>query len=381
MRFHPYRRSPYKPKPQYTLFHHQHSAVEFLKHNYKLGKPGTIMAISMGLGKTLIALHFFVQTVLKKNKKSKLLFITKRDIQSHIHSEIDRFVPKSKRDKITVSSYQEAWSNFTLFMGMGLIVVMDESHEVYQQKNIEKKCSCLHRTFTILLTGTAGSKREQQAQWRVLLARPYFEPPIVFEPPESAQSIITKPENITLQMDLNQEQLKSYQSEVQKALELKGIQLHHKLTQIRKALSATKIPLALQIIHNSLQNRAKIAVVSAFNSTLTELQLHLPRQVVSVCFRNKPSNRAYNLQGFLKSPDKKVLLVSTNFGSMGIDLGCCQGMLLMEPCWKHYVFRQTNARLSRIGQVQNQQIVTLLTEAGLEKKLYAVNSTNPIVMD
>ena len=320
----------------------------------------------MGLGKTRIALEL-VQIF---GPGSRLLFVTPVAVVPHINAEIQQFLPDHRHASVTVTSYTGLQIDVSTD-----VLVIDECHAMYNKKQLVGRLSKITRRFCVLLTGSAGSTHEIKAMWDKLVLSPT--PPLVFryDPPPLRPPIIQPAQEHIVSLQMPSQMTEQYNSFVQDIRDAKGLQSVNRMLALRKWLATRKIPEVLRILNTSLMTRrsSKFVVFSSFNSVLLELQLSLGPQAVCVTGTVNANRRNILLSTFRDDVSKHVLLASLNLFSHGIDLGFCHGLLHVDPPWTRVSQLQTNARIARIGQVADQEIVFLVWANSLESRLVEAN--------
>jgi SNF2 family DNA or RNA helicase len=352
---------------------HQEDVIRFLHYQQNKKAQGTIIDLKMGLGKTFIVLRFFKE-MLYGFKAFKLLFITKHDILEHINEEVKITLNNCIRSTVQVKSYREIQKQGFENNSCD-ILVLDESHDIYQKKKLTHALGLIPRSFVVLLTGSAGSQREVQKQWEMLVdIQAITSDAIVYHANvKLLENVIKTANEYNIRLEMNESQRVYYETEVIKLKSSKKIMKVNNMRSLRKQLSVWKIPYVRNILKDAISNRLKIVVFSEFSSVLLQLRLALPQTGVVICDGSVQANQRHKrLQEFRKI-DNYILIASTNLFSHGIDLGFCNGLVYMEPPWKAFIQRQTNARIERLGQVSDQKILFVIFNNTLETKLLVSN--------
>jgi len=352
-------------------FPHQTEAINFLSEKYSICCPGTILNIKMGLGKTFIVLRFFMD-MLNKHNHLRLLFVTKHDIVDHIKNELNMEINGYFRRSVLVKSYREINYYDTCD-----ILVMDESHSVYNRKKVTETLALIPRRFSILLTGSAGSNREVKNQWKKLVdINDTYSTEIVFSLDDKlVENVVKSANEYNILLELTSSQQAYYQQKIETFKQCQqGIMKLNTMKKIRSKLSSWKIDYVTNVLKDAMNNCLKIVVFSEFASVLLQLRLALPEKGVVACDGTVQfKTRQKQLIDFREKDTNFILITSTNLFSHGVDLGFCHGLVHMEPPWQGYTQKQTNARIERIGQVSAQKILFVLFNNTLETKLLSMN--------
>jgi SNF2 family DNA or RNA helicase len=364
--------STYKPR---NPLPHQKYAMCFLHDQHENKKArGTIVHLKMGLGKTFIVLRFFLE-LLHRFKAFRLLFVTKHDIVAHIKEEVKIEMNSCLRSTVQVKSYREI--QYGSCDNSCDILVLDESHDIYQKKKLTCALTLIPRSFVVLLTGSAGSKREVQQQWETLVdTKDTASTAVVYRIDVKLLENVVKTaneHNVCLQMTASQEVYYEKQVAAFKCCK-QGIMKVNAMRSLRKNLSTFKIAYVTGVLQDAICKGLKIVVFSEFASVLLQLRLALPQRGVVACDGTVQSKqRQKQLREFRNNDNNHILVASTSLFSHGVDLGFCHGLVHMEPPWQGHTQRQTNARIERLGQVSAQKILFVLFQNTLETKLLASN--------
>jgi len=359
-------------QPRHPLAHQQDS-IRFLHYQQEKRAQGTIIHLKMGLGKTFIVLRFFHE-LLYSFEAFRLLFVTKHDIVEHINEEVRMELSGRIRQTVQVKSYRDI--QYGSVKNSCDILVLDECHNVYQKKKLIYALALIPRSFVVLLTGSAGSKREMQKQWEVLVdIKDIASTAIVYRIDVKLLENVVKTaneHNVYLEMSVSQKAY--YETQVAAFKCSKRIMKVNAMRSLRKNLSTWKIAYVTGVLRDAMHKGLKIVVFSEFSSVLLQLRLALPQTGVIACDGTiPPKQRQKQLIEFRHNDKNHILLASTILFSHGIDLGFCHGLVHMEPPWQGHTQRQSNARIERIGQVSSQQILFVLYKNTLETKLLSSN--------
>jgi SNF2 family DNA or RNA helicase len=251
------------------------------------------------------------------------------------------------------------------------IIVLDESHEIYTKKKIISNCQeKFKNAFKILLSGSTGSHREQQLQWNNLVCK---ESEIIIFKSDKLSNVVNNVDEQILSFDMTETESTMYTLKKNKIQSLsKGLEIMHSMRSLREWLASLKVKHLVLLLNRALKETdEKIVVFSNFNSILQSLRLELPADKIANAYASTPKKREHEIQLF--KADKRILLVSTNLSSHGLDLGHSKFLVHVEPPWTGVTQKQANARIVRIGQKENQEIFVLVMKETLESKLLASN--------
>ena len=353
-----YRFQPYtKLARKYILHHdfilqpHQISAIDHVTTAVQTGCDTCLIGMIMGCGKTLIALVCF-QRLFKD-----MLFITPRNAVNHITSQVDQYIPSEKINIMIVAHEDiEQYKNKTID-----IIVIDESHMLVKRTKFLLDVKTIQRRFTLLLTGTPGMDSEQSCQLKKLGGQQHAKSFLL----DKLDSL--RPPRLYLQyMRMTDKQSTHYKTLKLGAVSIAtGLSRYHQLKSIRETLSEWKSREIMEIIHRS-NITAKIVIFSEFNAPLLKLKELWPDMVCTVDF--SASQRSLAIHTFKNSAARVIALKVQHF-SHAVDLGFCNGIIFMEPIWRETTRRQAFARLTRLGQVMNQCVLSLVFVDTLETKL------------
>jgi SNF2 family DNA or RNA helicase len=358
--------SSQKAKLGIKLYEYQEDAISFLKRKFEQKLKGAIVDIPMGFGKTLIVLFFFriISESCSREAKLTMLFLTKQDIVAHIKNEIKKYVPYSLQNLIIVKPYSNQYE-------FADIIVVDESHEIFNKKKFTSNIQTIFKdAFTVLLSGSTGSTREVKLQWTNLVCTE--SEPVIFKS-DKLSNVVNVVKEQVLQFDMTETEHIKYNEKKNKIKSLSnGLEIMHSMKNLREWLAELKVKHLIVLLQRALKETdEKIVVFSSFNSILQALRLELPVNEVASMYASNPKKRAKEMELFKVC--KRILLVSTNLGSHGIDLGFVKFLIHVEPPWKGVTQCQANSRIMRIGQKANQEIFVLVMKQTLESKLLASN--------
>ena len=136
----------------------------------------------------------------------------------------------------------------------------------------------------------------------------------------------------------------------------------------RSGYESSKFSCILNIINHKKHAHEKIIIFSAFTQALEILGRFLNSQNYStILVDGSTSNRHKLFNQFKKSTSHNVLLLSSNVGSVGLNLQQANHVVLMEPWWNSVNGLQAEARCHRIGQTQSVHVWRLYMKKSIEE--------------
>jgi len=86
----------------------------------------------------------------------------------------------------------------------------------------------------------------------------------------------------------------------------------------------------------------------------------------------RPQDREKALQDIHKKSEIRVILISTKAGNSGLNLTCCNNVILVDPWWNPAVEEQAFDRAHRIGQTRDVNIYKLVVPDTVEDRILAL---------
>ena len=133
-----------------------------------------------------------------------------------------------------------------------------------------------------------------------------------------------------------------------------------------------KIDKALEIITRCLNDNKKIIVFSQFTSLLNKLKQKLDLLNKTYFYLDgstRPADRVELCNGFNKSKDINIFLISLKAGGTGLNLTSAEIVLHFDPWWNPAVENQATDRAHRIGQKNQVQVIKIITKGTVEEKI------------
>ncbi|MEK7097941.1 MAG: DEAD/DEAH box helicase, partial [Patescibacteria group bacterium] len=137
----------------------------------------------------------------------------------------------------------------------------------------------------------------------------------------------------------------------------------------------TKIAELMSIIDNVLATKEeKIVIFSQWERMTRLVKAELENRKVSLSYLHGgiPSHkRKFLLDDFHNNPACKVFL-STDAGSVGLNLQCASFMVNLDLPWNPAVLEQRIGRIYRHGQKKNVNVINLISKESIEERLLSV---------
>jgi superfamily II DNA or RNA helicase/predicted RNA-binding protein YlqC (UPF0109 family) len=419
---------------------------------------GACLADDMGLGKTLQALAI----ILEKSPDGPTLVVAPTSVCMNWHQEASRFAPTlrmhllgSKNRKklvqslrefdVLVTSYTLLQQEAKLFAGIDWqIIVLDEAQAI---KNMETKRSraamSLNGKFKLLTTGTPIENHLGEL-WNLFnfilpgllgtlesFNRKFAVPIERFEDHLARQKLkkIIRPfilrrnksqvleelpprTEITLQVEMNSEELAFYEAMRRKALEnltvnrqmlprskkVKGVstvpviknnakgytvRILAEIMKLRRAccnpklvmpecnIESSKLLLFEKVVDELLENRHKALVFSQFVGHLKIIRSFLDKKKIDYRYLDgsTPIKQREREVNAFQAGQGDLFLISLKAGGLGLNLTAADYVLHMDPWWNPAVEDQASDRAHRIGQVHPVTIYRLITQHTIEEKI------------
>lgn len=128
----------------------------------------------------------------------------------------------------------------------------------------------------------------------------------------------------------------------------------------------------------------KCVVFSFWTNTLKLVKHSLEHSRVSCLLYDGSLSRTKRdvvLQQFSEDPRIKVMLISITCGGQGLDLTPANHAFLLEPQWNPMLEEQAMARVHRLGQTKDVQLVRLIVERTWEEKIMRLQEGKRMLAD
>ncbi|ORY23357.1 SNF2 family N-terminal domain-domain-containing protein [Naematelia encephala] len=145
--------------------------------------------------------------------------------------------------------------------------------------------------------------------------------------------------------------------------------------------SSAKIRMLLKLladVETRSGSKEKTIVFSQFTSFLNLVEPFLRRAGIKYVrydgsMRNE--KRQESLEKIKSSPDVRVILISFKAGSTGLNLTCCNNVILMDLWWNPALEDQAFDRAHRLGQKLNVNIFKLTIESTVEDRILTLQDS------
>jgi SNF2 family DNA or RNA helicase len=412
----------------------------------------------MGLGKTLQALAI----ILEKAPNGPTLVIAPTSVCMNWLHEASRFAPtlrmhqlESRNRKklilslkefdVLVTSYTLLQQEAKLFAGIGWqIIVLDEAQAI---KNMETKRSRaamsltgrfkllttgtpienhlgeLWNLFNFILPGLLGSLESFNRRFAVPIERfgdnvakrklkKLIRPFMLRRNKAQVLEELPSRTEITLQVEMNAEELAFYEAMRRQALENLAVNrqmstLNRKVTGIRTVpvtinnakgytvkilaeimklrraccnpklvmpesdIESSKLHLFEKVVDELLENRHKALVFSQFVGHLQIIRYLLDKKKIEYRYLDgsTPMKQREREVDAFQSGQGDLFLISLKAGGLGLNLTAADYVIHMDPWWNPAVEDQASDRAHRIGQVRPVTIYRLITQHTIEEKI------------
>jgi superfamily II DNA or RNA helicase/predicted RNA-binding protein YlqC (UPF0109 family) len=418
---------------------------------------GACLADDMGLGKTLQALAI----ILEKAPNGPILVVAPTSVCMNWLQEANRFTPTLKmhllgsRDRkklvqslkefdVLVTSYTLLQQEAKLFAGIDWqIIVLDEAQAI---KNMETKRSRaamsltgkfrllttgtpienhlgeLWNLFNFILPGLLGSLESFNRRFAVPIERfgdhvarrklkKLIRPFILRRSKAQVLEELPPRTEITLQVEMNPEELAFYEAMRRQALEnltddrfstgrakkIKGVnsvpvtnnrkgltvKILAEIMKLRRAccnsklvmpesdIESSKLLLFEKVVDELLENRHKALVFSQFVGHLKIIRSFLDNKRIDYRYLDgsTPVKQREKEVNAFQAGRGDLFLISLKAGGLGLNLTAADYVIHMDPWWNPAVEDQASDRAHRIGQVHPVTIYRLVTKNTIEEKI------------
>jgi SNF2 family DNA or RNA helicase len=400
---------------------------------------GACLADDMGLGKTLQALAI----ILEKAPNGPTLVVAPTSVCMNWQQEANRFAPtlnmhllgsrnrkklvrSLKEFDVLVTSYTLLQQEAKLFAGIDWqIIVLDEAQAI---KNMETKRSraamSLNGRFKLLTTGTPIENHLSfNRRFAVPIERfgdhvakrklkKFIRPFILRRSKAQVLEELPPRTEITLQVEMNSEELAFYEAMRRQALEnltinrqkstrnrkVKGVnsipvitnnakgytvRIFAEIMKLRRAccnprlvmpesdIESSKLLLFEKVVDELLENRHKALVFSQFVGHLQIIRSFLDKKKIEYRYLDGSTpvkQRKREVDAF-QAGQGELFLISLKAGGLGLNLTAADYVIHMDPWWNPAVEDQASDRAHRIGQVHPVTIYRLITRHTIEEKI------------
>ena len=154
------------------------------------------------------------------------------------------------------------------------------------------------------------------------------------------------------------------------------------LTALRLITAQAKIETALEWIHNANQQGQKIVIAAHHRQIVQTIAQHTGG--LHIIGGQNPQTTEQHKHQFNTNPNHMNITISQTAAAHGHTLTAAHNMLIIEPPWTPTIYRQTTARIHRIGQTQPTTIHNLIIPNTIDTHVYTrlqqkIENTDPAV--
>ncbi len=135
---------------------------------------------------------------------------------------------------------------------------------------------------------------------------------------------------------------------------------------------SSKLEQCIQLVEEACSSNHKILIFSQFTSMFSLLKNELKKKNIryyELTGKTKADTRVELVDNFNKDESIKVFLISLKAGGTGLNLIGADVVIHFDPWWNLSVQNQATDRAYRIGQKNNVQVFSLITENSIEEKV------------
>lgn len=410
---------------------------------------GALLADDMGLGKTLQA----ITLLLSRAKQGAQLVVVPTSLILNWRDEMTRFAPSlnikilnkqgeerktiienAKEFDVVVTTYGLLINEEELLIAKKWrTIVLDEAHTI---KNRETKMSQvamkLNGDFRLLLTGTPLQNHVSEIWNLMQFANPdllgsykdftdrfllpiehnhdkdrqrqlkrIITPFILRRTKSDVLSELPKKTEITLKVDLSEEEWAFYDNIRQKALAnienstSTAIQALAEITRLRQAacnarlvekdidIPSSKLESFMQLVDELHTNHHRALVFSQFTSHLALVKQQLDKAGLAYLYLDgsTSANERIHLVEAFQQGDMPLFLISLKAGGLGLNLTAADYVIHLDPWWNPAIEDQASDRTYRIGQQKPVTIYRLIAAGTIEEKILALHQTKKNMAD
>lgn len=141
---------------------------------------------------------------------------------------------------------------------------------------------------------------------------------------------------------------------------------------LRQIIGLMKVAPAVELAEGVLSSKDKVVLFAHHKSVVSALEDRLNSYgVIKIVGDTSQSDRLDNVNKFLHDPKYRVAIIS-QAGGEGIDLYSADTLIFVEREWNPGKEGQIEARLHRIGQKSNVEIIYLIVRNTLDERIHRV---------
>ena len=379
-----------------SLRGYQHFAARFALVQRKV-----IIGDEMGLGKTVEAIAVLAH--LRAKGKHNFLVVcpaavvtnwmrevtSKSKLAAHrLHGPDKKWAAKNweRNGGVGITTFETLkWlSNNVALPKLGCLVV-DEAHYIKNpdaQRTRRTRQLMKRGERAILLTGTPLENRIDE--FRNLVG--YLRPDLVVDVTEFApkrfrrqvapaylrrnqEDVLTElPELVQVEewLELSSEDLSAYRDAV-----YRGNFMAARQAAMLQGAQSVKVQKLIEIVEEAEDNGRRVVVFSHFLRVLDRVAAALPGRVFGPLTGSVPAvKRQKMIDEFSAAQDGAVLVAQIQAGGVGLNIQAASVVVICEPQVKPTTEWQAIARAHRMGQLKSVQVHRLLSEEGVDQRLY-----------
>jgi thymidine kinase len=371
---------------------------------FALVQRRVILGDEMGLGKTVEALAVLAHLDQKGSKHSVVVcpaaVVTNwvREIRSksslnafraHGPGRAEEAVSWLRRGGVAVTTFESLrwFEAYQSNAGEVACVVVDEAHYIknpYAQRSQRVQKLIDRADRALLLTGTPLENRVEE--FRNLVR--YVRPDLVVDATElrprlfrqqvapaylrrNQEDVLTElPDLVEVEewLPMSDDDLATYRDAV-----YRGNFPAMRRAGLLSGTSSAKISRLLEIVEEAEDNGRKVLVFSYFLDALDEVARLLPGKVFGPLTGSVPAVRRQEMvDEFSSASGGAVLVAQIVAGGTGLNIQAASVVVICEPQLKPTTEWQAIARARRMGQLQHVQVHRLLTEEGVDQRIWQI---------
>jgi hypothetical protein len=355
--------------------------LEAVRRSIQLLSPGICcLHMDLGSGKTLVAFKVAASLFATTHHVNGVaVYITLPSLVTEVRKQLDTFIhPKEASKWIITGSFK----NVSVKKGKVILCVLDEYHRWKNHKLLLENLKCINSPSYLLMTGSPGRPGEHKTfstkLSKFLGALPVSELNCM----GVSRKTLVPPTRRTISLVMNTLQKSVYTTMSKEVattvFQRKGLQPYLRLTAHRSIVSGWKVPWVVQGLQTCASRR--VAIFSEFNGTLAKLAVEISMSFQHVlllhCFGKNLKARQRSVDIFTQPLGPiKIILCNVSVASHGLNLGSADMLVLVDGFYKKRNMVQTIARLTRIGQCENQTVIQLIHVGTFEENIFLGNSS------
>ncbi|MFA8450179.1 MAG: DEAD/DEAH box helicase [Bacteroidales bacterium] len=407
---------------------------------------GACLADDMGLGKTIQTLAL----LLKKANEGPSIVIAPASVCFNWINEFKKFTTEITPRTLPLNKAERAnfiyklSANDVLVCSYGLlqteaellkdkqwsVAILDEAHAIKNYASKRAKAAWkLNANYKIVTTGTPIQNNLDEL-WSLFefinpgLLGPYsifqrkfgivddheenqnrrdslrriLKPYILRRTKDEVLKDLPKKTEITLEINLSDEEKALYQNLNQHAIEniqktnaladrnaiqilaeltkLRMASCHPKLVNSKSEIQSSKLKALDNLLENIVSTGHKVLVFSQFTTHLNLIRRHLEKQNYSIHYMDgkTPVSKREHLVNIFQKGVGDIFLISLKTGGVGLNLTAADYVIHMDPWWNPATEDQASDRAHRIGQENPVTIYRLIASDTIEEKIIDLHS-------